>query len=144
MTTQAVTLGTKQESGKALHYALWGVQLLLGLMFTMAGLMKATKPIAELAPQIPWTAVVPVALTRFIGVSELAGGIGVLLPALTRILPRLTGVAAAGLTLVMILATGFHIVRGEFGAVPITVVLGGLAAFVAWGRLVKVPIQPRG
>lgn len=143
MTTQAATLVEKQASGKGLNIALWVVQVLIGSMFLMAGLMKTTKPMADLAKMLPWTAVVGEAMTRFIGASELAGGIGVLLPAITRILPVLTGIAAAGLTLVMILAAGFHLSRGEAQFVPVNVVLGGLAAFVAWGRLLKAPIAPR-
>lgn len=122
--------------------SLWIVQILLALAFGMAGSLKTFTPIDELALQMPWVTSTP-ALVRFIGVSELAGALGLILPALTRIRPSLTPLAAAALVLVMILATLFHAVRGEWPGVPVNLVLGGLAAFVAWGRFRKVPIAPR-
>ena len=79
-------------------------------------------------------------LIRFIGVSELAAGLGLLLPAALRVAPRLTVAAAAGLALVMVLAVGFHMGRGEYSAIGTNVVLGGLAGVVAWGRVQKAPI----
>jgi uncharacterized membrane protein YphA (DoxX/SURF4 family) len=135
---------TAQPRSKALHIALWVVQVVLGAMFLMAGIMKATQPMAELATNVPWTAVVGMPLTRFIGVSEFAGGLGLILPALTRIRPGLTPLAGAGLALVMLLAIVYHVPRGEFQALPMNVILGGLAAFVAWGRFRKAPIPARG
>jgi putative oxidoreductase len=123
--------------------ALWIVQLLLAAAFGMAGFMKATAPMADLAASMGWPADLPPALVRFIGVSELAGAIGLVLPALTRIKPALTPLAAAGLVVVMALAALFHVVRGEFSAIPINFVLGALAAWVAWGRTSRVPIAPR-
>jgi len=81
--------------------------------------MKSTQPIAELAPNMPWTAVIPPALVRVIGVSEFLGGLGVVLPSASRIRPVLTPLAARGLLSIMVLVAGFHIVRGEAGpAVP--------------------------
>jgi uncharacterized membrane protein YphA (DoxX/SURF4 family) len=129
---------------RGLHIALWVVQILLAVMFGMAGFMKATQPMDQLAKSIPWTPVVGMPLTRFIGVSEFAGALGLILPAATRIMPRLTGIAAAALTLVMILALGYHVMHGEYQVLPIPGTLGCLAAFVTWGRLVKAPISPRG
>jgi putative oxidoreductase len=124
---------------KTLTTSLWVVQILLALAFGMAGLMKLTTPAVELAKMLPFS----VGLARFIGVSELAGALGLLLPALTRIRPLLTPLAASGLVLVMILAAIFHILRGEFGSVPVNFILGGLASFVAWGRLSAAPITAR-
>lgn len=66
-----------------------------------------------------------------------------ILPSATRVLPALTGWAGVGLTVVMALAMTFHLSRGEMGGPPINLALGVLAAFVAWGRLRKVPIPPR-
>ncbi|MBL9037244.1 MAG: DoxX family protein [Archangium sp.] len=137
----AAAIESKPPS-KALHIALWVVQVLLGLAFLMAGTMKATKPIAELATQMPWAGAIPEALVRFIGVSEFLGGLGLILPSALRIQPKLTPIAASGLTLIMILAGGFHTMRGEAG-LPINLVMGGLAAFIAWGRFAKAPIAPR-
>jgi BASS family bile acid:Na+ symporter len=72
------------------------------------------------------------------------GGIGLVLPALTRIKPGLTALAGVGLVVVMVLAAIFHITRGEFvPGVVVNVVMGGMAAFVAWGRGKAAPIAPR-
>jgi uncharacterized membrane protein YphA (DoxX/SURF4 family) len=128
---------------KGLHIALWVAQVVLAAMFGMAGVMKSTAPISELAAQMGWPGVLPPALVRFIGVSELAGAIGLVLPAATRIRPQLTPLAAAGLALVMVLAALFHVARAEWGALPFNFGLGALAAFVAWGRWKKAPIRPR-
>lgn len=128
---------------KALHIALWVAQVLLALAFGMAGVMKSFTPLAELATKLPWVASSPAALVRFIGVSELAAAIGLILPAATRIKPSLTPLAGAGLVVIMVLALAFHAVHSEFSAFPVNLVLGGLAAFVAWGRFKKAPIQSR-
>jgi len=80
---------------------------------------------------------------RFIGVSELVASVGLILPSVTRIAPKLTPLAAAGLVVIMVLAMGYHVRLGEMHALPNSIILGGLAAFVAWGRFRKVPIAPR-
>ena len=86
---------------------------------------------------------VPVTLARFIGAAEIVGALGLLLPALTRIRPSLTPMAAGGLATIMVLATVVHLVRGEMSLVPVNLVLGGLAVFVWWGRTQKAPILPK-
>lgn len=129
-------------SSKGLHIGLWVVQALLAVAFGMAGLMKSFAPVEELAANMPWVARSSEALVRFIGVSELAGALGLILPALLRIKPVLTPAAAAALVVVMILAGGTHVMNSEPGVV-INIVLGALAAFVAWGRFAKAPISPR-
>ncbi len=140
-TTASGTASTKAP-GKALVIGLWIAQVLLALAFGMAGAMKTLTPLDELAQKLPWVTSAG-GLVRFIGVSEVLGALGVILPAATRIKPVLTPVAALGLVSIMVLAVGFHVSRGEVGAVPVNIVLGGLAAFVAWGRLRKAPIAPR-
>lgn len=137
------TTETTKPAKKALNIALWAAQILLAVGFGMAGAMKTFSPLAEIAKTIPWVTSDFMLLVRFIGVSELAGAIGLILPAATRIQPKLTALAGAGLTIVMALASIFHLSRGEVGALPTTLVLGGLAAFVAWGRYNKAPIAPR-
>ena len=127
---------------KALNIGLWAAQVLL-LSFLFGGWMKAATPVDQLAAQAAWMADIPEALLRFIGVMEIFGALGVMLPALARIKPWLTPVAATGLATVMVLAAAFHIARGELTLVPPNVILGGLAAFVAWGRFGKAPIPPR-
>jgi uncharacterized membrane protein YphA (DoxX/SURF4 family) len=128
---------------KALLVALWIVQLLLALAFGLAGVMKTTQPISDLATSLVWPGVVPPALVRFIGASELAGALGLVLPATTRVKPFLTPLAAVGLVTVMLLAMVFHVSRGEWSALPINLVSAALAGFVAWGRFKKAPIQSR-
>lgn len=110
------------------------VQVLLGAAFFAAGLMKATRPIAELAPRMTWVSAVSPGLVRFIGISELAGGVGLILPWATGTARVLTPLAAAALVVVMVLAAAFHAQRKEWQALPVNAILAGLAAFVAWGR----------
>jgi putative oxidoreductase len=124
----------ESSPSRVLNVALWMVQVALAALFGVAGLMKLSQPIAALETQMAWVGAVPPLMVRFIGLAELAGAIGVILPAATGVRPALTSLAAAGLATIMVLAAAFHIVRGEFGALPINLVLGGLAAFVAWGR----------
>ena len=126
-----------------LHIALWGGQVLLGAMYGFAGFTKITAPMTDLAGMMPWTAVVGEPLTRFIGTSELLGAIGLLLPSILKIQPKLSALAAAGLTTVMALASLYHLVRGEYGVIPLTAGLGSIAAFVAWGRAYGRPIPAR-
>lgn len=123
--------------------ALWIVQILLAAMFLMAGVMKATTPLGELATQMAWVSAVPPWVPRLAGVSEILGAIGLILPAATRILPALTPLAAAGLATVMALASGLHLTRGEFGMLPLNAMLFAAAVFVVWGRTKKVRIEPR-
>ena len=124
--------------------ALWVVQILLALAFGASGFMKLTLPIADIAANTgPWATAVPALLVRFIGLSEVAGALGLILPAVTRIQPRLTSLAAIGLAIIMILAAIFHATRGEFAAILPNVVLLALAAFVAYGRMNLAPIEPR-
>jgi len=131
------------NDSKVLNILLWVGQITLAGMFGMAGVAKATRPIAELAPQIPWTADMPEVLVRFIGTAELLGALGLVLPALTRIRPVLTPLAAAGLVTIMALASVFHATRAEPGGIVVNLLLGSIAAFVAWGRYRKAPIAAR-
>ncbi len=131
------------SSGKALRIALWVAQALVAVMFVASGFTKLATPIAELSAMMPWTGQVSPAFVRFIGLVDLAGGIGILLPALTRIQPRLTVLAALGCVVLQVFAFGFHFYRGEFAVLPVNLVLLALSAFVFWGRSKKAPIQPR-
>ena len=130
-------------STKAWNIALWVVQVILGGMFIMGGLFKAATPVHQLAAMAPWVSDVPVALLRMIGVSEVLGGIGLILPALLRVLPRLTIVAALSLATVMLLAMLLHVVRGEYAVIGTNLMLGAAAIFIAWGRTRRAPIAPR-
>lgn len=134
--------GTK-TTGKFLRAGLWLAQLIVAGLFVMAGVMKTTTPIAELSAMMPWTGQLPAAFVRVIGLIDLAGGIGILLPALTRIKPQLTVAAALGCVVLQALAFSFHAMRGEYDVLPLNVVLFALCAFVLWGRGKAAPIAPR-
>ena len=130
------------KPSRALHIGLWVAQVLLGVAFGMAGFMKLVSPIEELARNMAWVYEAR-ALVRFIGAAEMLGALGLVLPAAMRIKPWLTPLAALALGVVMLLAMGFHVTRGELEALPVNLGLGGIAAFIAWGRWKKAPIPPR-
>ncbi|GAB5539489.1 MAG: DoxX family protein [Salibacteraceae bacterium] len=132
-----------QKNNKGINIGLWVAQAILGAMFIMAGSMKVLQSAEALAEALPWVSSTPIALVKFIGISELLGGLGLILPSLLRIKPSLTVLAAGGLVVVMVLASVFHASRGEFSAIGMNVVLAGIAAFIAWGRSKKAPIQPK-
>ncbi len=119
-----------------MNIALWVVQALLALAFLMAGFMKVFRPLDQLAKSMGWVKAVPPALVRLIGVAELTGALGLVLPALTSILPWLTLLAAVGLMIVMVCAAVFHASRREYQAIGLNFVLFLLAALVAYGRFV--------
>jgi uncharacterized membrane protein YphA (DoxX/SURF4 family) len=109
-------------------YALWIVQGLLALIFLAAGGMKLVLPVEKL------TGPVPGLFVRFLGVAEVLGGIGLILPGLLRIRPGLTPLAAAGLAIIMIGATVITLVGGDVAPALIPLGVGLLSAFVAYGR----------
>jgi hypothetical protein len=129
--------------GRALRIGLWIAQALIFFVFTSAGLVKLLTPIPQLAAMMPWTGEHSEAFVRVIGLIDLAGGIGILLPALTRILPRLTVSAALGCTVLQVIAIVFHVSRGEAAVTPLNLVLLALSLFVLWGRARKAPIASR-
>ena len=112
------------------NYALWTVQVLLALLFLFTGGTKLVMPIEALTKQMP----LPGLFVRFLGVAEVLGAIGLILPWLLRIKPGLTPLAAAGLVIIMIGATVLTVTH--FGVAPalLPVVTGILAALVAYGR----------
>lgn len=123
-----------------MNIALWILQVLLALIFAAHGWMLVSPP-PELLPIINQEMGVPFRLT--LGFAEILGAVGILLPAITRILPRLTAVSAACFAFVSASATVWHMVRGETSSAIITTVLLVLAAFVAYGRWRLQPIPPK-
>jgi hypothetical protein len=111
-------------------YALWIVQALLALLFLFVGGMKLVLPVEELTAQMP----LPGLFVQFIGVCEVLGALGLVLPGLLRIRPGLTPLAVAGLVVIMIGATivTFATMSAALALMPL--VTGLLAAFVAYGR----------
>jgi putative oxidoreductase len=139
----SATISQTARPSRALHITLWIAQLLLFAFFLMAGVNHGLKPIADAAKSSPWITGVPVGLARFIGFAELAGALGVVLPAATRVKPWLTPLAAAGLAVIMALAVPFHVSRGEASVVAFNLVPMLVAVFVAWGRWKRAPIAAR-
>ena len=147
MGTTIVTEGTDDRTGsaagKAISGALWVMQVLLAFVFALAGWTKIAKTGTELRASLPWTIDVAAPLVRAIGICELLGAIGLILPAATRIRPQLTPIAATGLTTVMTLAVAFHLYRGDMMIVIVPSILAVASAVVAWGRFRKAPIAER-
>lgn len=128
---------------RGLHIALWIVQCLLAVAFLGAGALKTTQPLDALATKMAWVTHFPPAAVRAIGALEILGALGLILPSLLRIMPRLTVFAALGLVALMFGAAGTHVAIGEPQMMVPSLVLGSLAAIVAWGRARKVPIAPK-
>lgn len=114
-----------------MNIAIWIVQALLALAFLAAGLMKLTQPKEKLATNMAWVNDFSLSNIRLIGLLELLGALGLVLPQLTGILPWLTPVAAVGLVLTMIGAAITHARRKETSQIGVNVVLLALAALVA-------------
>lgn len=125
-----------------MNIALWAIQSLLALAFAGAGFMKATQPLETLKARMKWIelfASTPI-LVRVVGILEIVGAIGLILPAATGILPWLTPVAALCLVLTMIFAILIHIRLHEGNQTMVPLVLLLLALFIALGRFALAPI----
>jgi len=130
---------TSQQPSKFLNAILWIAQVLLAATFIWAGFMKIVKP-----EQLPFPWVKDNAnLVLFTGIVDLLGGIGILLPSLLRIQPKLTIYAAYGILLLMAFAIVFHVSRGEAKDIGFNVFVILLAGFVAIGRQTKAVITPK-
>jgi len=121
-----------------MNVALWIIQVLLAALFLFAGGMKLVLPLDKLTGPVA----IPGWFLRFIGVVEVLGAIGLILPALLRIRPGLTPLAAAGLVIIMIGATVIGLATGDVMMVLIPLLIGLLAAFVAYGRWRVAPLRP--
>lgn len=118
-----------------MNVVLWVIAALLALAFVMAGLMKITGNREEMITNTPYVEDFPQGGIKAIGVAEVLGAIGLIVPAATGIAPVLVPVAATGLALLMVGAVVVHLRRGDgFAAAVPSLVLGLLAAVVAWGR----------
>ena len=119
-----------------MNIALWVIQVLLAGMYGMAGSMKTFQPDkVRTNPQMTWAHDKQDGYIRFVGISELLGALGLILPALTGILPWLTPLAAIGLALIQLLAIfTVHLPKKEYQVIPVNVVLLVLAVVAAYGR----------
>ena len=117
---------------------LWLLQILLALLFVFAGVVKFLMPADKLAEGLP--SFLPLWFIYFIAVCEILGGVGLIIPWLTRIKPKLTPLAAIGLVIIML---GAVVVSAQMdvkgAAIPLTI--GLLCAFVAYGRMKMVPVK---
>ena len=121
-----------------MNRALWIVQSLLALFFALAsGAPKLLLPPETLPMPIP----LPYSFVLFIGVAEVLGGLGLILPAITGVRPGLVPLAASGLVLVTLGATAYHLAAGEVAAALFPVAVGMLCAFVAYGRWQLAPLR---
>jgi uncharacterized membrane protein YphA (DoxX/SURF4 family) len=135
-----------------MNTALWIVQCVLAAVFVFGGGMKLVMPIEEMTKGMPAAFPAAGAFLRFIGVAELLGGLGLVLPGLFRIRSDLAPLAALGLVIIMAGATGLGLVMRDPVATLIPFVVGGLATFVAYGRWrlaphrapPRVPLRPTG
>jgi len=130
--------------GRVLRGGLWVAQFVLAAAYLASGYAKVATPIDKLAAMMPWTGDFAEAFVRAIGAIDLAAGLGILLPSLTRIAPRLTVLAALGASVLQVCAMTLHASRGEFNVLPMNLVLLTLSLFVLWGRSRRAPIAPRG
>jgi hypothetical protein len=123
-----------------MNIVLWIIQVLVALLFLFAGGVKLVLPIEEMTRQMA----MPGLFLRFLGVVEVLGGLGLILPGLFRIKTWLTPLAAAGLVIIMIGATVISLRIGPVGPAMIPLVTGLLAAFVAYGRWRLAPLAAHG
>jgi len=117
-----------------MNTALWVIQILLAGMYGLAGTMKAFQP-SRAKQTLPWAKERSDGFVRFIGASELLGALGLLLPAATGTLPWLTPLAAAGLTLIQLLAIlTEHLPKREYKVLPVNILLLALSILILAGR----------
>jgi uncharacterized membrane protein YphA (DoxX/SURF4 family) len=123
-----------------MNIVLWVIQVLLALAFLAHGSLLLFPP-AAMVEQM--NASLPRWFQLFLGAAEVLAAVGLTLPGVTRIQPWLVSCAAAGIMIVMISATIFHLIRGEMGSAITTVMLLAMATFVAYVRWRVAPIRPR-
>src|SRR5580765_5963438 len=134
-TSNETAVRDTRSASKRRNVALWVIQGLLAALFLFAGSTKLILPIDVLKSMgSPNQIVLPGWFLRFIGVSEVLGAVGLILPRLLRIRPSLTPIAAAGLVIIMSGATLLTFAADGFAPASFPMVIGLLAGFVARGR----------
>lgn len=124
-----------------MNITLWILQGLMAAMFLMAGSTKLIKPKDELKPKMgDWVEVIPNPIFKLIGLLELLGAIGLILPQALGIVPILTPIAAVGLALTMLGAMILHISRGEMSSLPKNIIPLLITSAIAYGRFILIPI----
>ncbi len=137
MPTAATSESNPKSAGGKLNVVLWIIQALLALLFLFAGGVKLILPVAAMTKQVA----LPGSFLRFIGVCEVLGAIGLILPGITRIRTGLTSLAASGLVIIMIGATWITVTKVNLVSALFPFAVGLLAAFVACGRSRLAPLR---
>lgn len=119
-----------------IHYVLWAVQWLLGLLFIFSGVMKFVMTVEAMTQQVK----LPGLFLHFIGSCEILGGLGLILPGLFRIRTGLTPLAATGLLIIMVGATTLTAIYVDHATAVVPLITGVLAAFIAYGRWKIAPL----
>jgi hypothetical protein len=118
---------------KGMNITLWIAQIVVAASLLMGTAMKFM-PIEKISAMMPWTGQLPPIIVRLLGLIDLLGALGLVLPAMFHIKPQLTVWAAIGTILLMLCAIVFHISRGEASVIGFNIFLAALATFIAWGR----------
>jgi putative oxidoreductase len=126
-----------------MNILLWVLQIVFGLYFLAVGVLHFMVP-PGLPAQMAWMYDLSTPLHTISGLAEILGGLGLILPAITRIQTRLVVWAAAGLALVMLFATIWHIPRGEYTNMVLTLINAAIMIFIAYGRTRLAPLSDRG
>ena len=137
---EAATRPTMRLGARVANIALWVLQVLMAILFFWHGQFSVFPP-ADMVAMINEN--IGEGLRVFIGVAEILAAIGLILPGLTRILPWLTALAAAGLMIVMSSASVFHLVRGETASAISALVIFLLVSVIAYTRWKVAPIAAR-
>jgi hypothetical protein len=133
-----------QPARRGWSISLWALQILLAALYGMSGVMNTFMSPEQLAAMnMSHAAVLPLGWLRFLGIAELLGAVGLILPAALRIMPVLTPLAALGFVVLQVCAITYHMLRGEFFMLPVNVILIALAVVVIWGRTKKAPVSAR-
>jgi uncharacterized membrane protein len=122
------------------HRTTWVLQVVFGIYFVAVGVMHFIVP-DGLPDQMAWMYDLPTWLHYASGTAEILGGLGLILPGLTRIRTELTPLAAAGLAIVMIFAATWHVPRGEYTQIAGNLFMVAILAFIAYVRWRKHPLS---
>lgn len=131
----------RKEQSK-MNLLLWVLQVIFGIYFFIVGILHFVMP-PRLPAAMDWMYDLSPGLHYFSGAAEILGGLGLILPGITRIQTRLTSLAAVGLAIVMVGAIFWHAQRGEFQNLGLNFILGALACFIAYGRWKIQPLAAR-
>lgn len=135
---------TSPQASRGWNIGLWVAQAVLAALYAMGVWFHLLlSPEEAKAMGAVWISEVPLSFVRFIGVMEVLGIVGLILPAATGIKPHLSLWAAWGLLAIQLLAIPFHAIRGEFSPLPFNLIYVALCVLVIWGRYRKAPFTER-